>query len=47
MPQDDRRLTKDALWHATRRPEPYRNPMKKTIDEVGQKGGSQGNRRQR
>lgn len=34
-PQDDPRFTKDALWHATRRPEPYRHAMKKTIDEVG------------
>ncbi|KAL4452599.1 hypothetical protein ABPG75_008261 [Micractinium tetrahymenae] len=31
--EDDPRLTKDALWHATRRPEPYRHAMKKTIDE--------------
>lgn len=39
-PQDDPRLTKDALWHATRRPEPYRHAMKKTIDEVGLAGGA-------
>ncbi len=32
--QDDQRLTKDSLHMATRRPEPYRHPMKKTIDEV-------------
>ena len=34
-PQEDQRLTKDSLWRATRRPEPYRHAMKKTIDEVG------------
>ncbi|KAI7842773.1 hypothetical protein COHA_003520 [Chlorella ohadii] len=31
--EDDQRLTKDSLHMATRRPEPYRHPMKKTIDE--------------
>lgn len=33
-PQNDARFTKDAVWRATRRPEPYAHPMKKTIDEV-------------
>jgi hypothetical protein len=33
--QDDPGLPKDSLWRATRRPEPYAHPMKKTIDEVG------------
>ncbi|KAL4857102.1 Protein ENHANCED DOWNY MILDEW 2 [Chlorella vulgaris] len=32
--ENEPRLTKDSVWHATRRPEPYRHPMKKTIDEA-------------
>jgi hypothetical protein len=36
--QNEPQLTKDSVWQATRRPEPYRHPMKKTIDEV--RGGA-------
>ncbi|KAI3425357.1 hypothetical protein D9Q98_009121 [Chlorella vulgaris] len=32
--ENEPQLTKDSVWQATRRPEPYRHPMKKTIDEA-------------